>query len=90
MSTLKTCIITCIILALCAVNALGFGSSGGGRSGGCRHGGPPPEAYTACEDKSEGDEASFESPRGDTVEGICVKDRDGERLVLKPNNPPRQ
>jgi hypothetical protein len=86
MSTLKTCIITGIIVTVCAANALGFGSSGN-RSGG-RHDGPPPEAYTACEDKNEGDEASFKSPHGDTVEGICVKDRNGDRLVLRPTNPP--
>lgn len=52
------------------------------------HGGPPPEAYCACEGKSEGDTASFKSPMGDTVTGICVLDRDGERLVLEPDNPP--
>ena len=54
-------------------------------SGRRRHG-PPTEAYTACEGKSEGDTASFESPRGDTVTGTCVQD--GDRLVLRPDNPP--
>ena len=53
---------------------------------GRRHQGPPPEAYTACEGKSEGDTAEFESPRGDTVTGTCVQD--GDRLVLRPDNPP--
>jgi len=53
---------------------------------GRHHQGPPPEAYTACEDKSTGDIAEFESPRGDTVTGTCVED--GNRLVLRPDNPP--
>ena len=52
-----------------------------------RPNGAPAEAFTACEGKSAGDTASFESPRGDTVEGICEKQ--GNRLVLRPNNPPR-
>jgi len=53
--------------------------------GGRRHG-PPPEAYTACEGKSEGDAAEFESPRGNTVTGTC--EYEGDRLVLRPDNPP--
>ena len=47
---------------------------------------PPPEAYAACEGKCAGDTAEFESPRGDTVTGTCVED--GNRLVLRPDNPP--
>jgi len=54
-------------------------------SGRRRHG-PPPEAYTACEGKSEGDTASFVSPHGDTVTGTCVQE--GDQLVLHPDNPP--
>jgi len=56
------------------------------QDGGRRRQGPPPEAYTACEGKSEGDTASFESPHGDTVTGTCVQEDD--RLVLRPDNPP--
>jgi len=56
--------------------------------GGGGHQGPPPESYTACEGKSQGDTASFESPRGDTVTGTCVQDKTGDRLVLHPDNPP--
>jgi len=48
--------------------------------------GPPPEAYTACEGKLEGDTAEFESLRGDTVTGTCVQE--GDRLVLRPDNLP--
>ncbi len=51
-----------------------------------RHHGPPPEAYTACEGKSVGDTAEFESPRGDTVTGSCVQQ--GDQMVLRPDNPP--
>jgi len=72
-----------ITVAFCVVVAAAF-SQGGGR----RAQGPPPEAYTACEGKSEGDKAEFESPRGDTVTGTCVQDRDGDQLVLHPDNPP--
>ena len=53
---------------------------------GRRHQGPPPEAYTACEDKSEGEAAEFVSPRGDTVTGTC--EQEGDRLILRPDNPP--
>ncbi len=58
------------------------------RERGRRHQGPPPEAYTACEGKSVGDSAEFESPRGDTITGTCVQD--GERLVLRPDHHPRR
>lgn len=51
-------------------------------AGGRRHG-PPPEAYSACEDKSAGDEAQFVSPHGEMVTGIC--EQEGNRLVLRPD-----
>lgn len=63
-----------------------LGSEAMAQQGGRRHQGPPPEAYTACEGKSEGDTAEFESPRGDTVTGTC--EQEGDRLVLRPDNPP--
>ena len=56
-----------------------------GRSGG-RHQGPPPEAYSACEGKSAGDEAQFVSPHGETVTGTC--EQEGDRLVLRPDRVP--
>ena len=70
---------------LLTVSALG--NEAMARERGRRHQGPPPEAYTACEGKSAGDKAEFESPRGDTVTGTCVQD--GERLVLRPDHHPR-
>lgn len=49
-----------------------------------RHHEPPPEAYTACEGKSVGDEVQFVSPRGETVIGTC--EQEGDRLVLRPHH----
>ncbi|MFA6809760.1 MAG: hypothetical protein WCR47_01725 [Desulfoplanes sp.] len=77
---MKSFFIALFLLGLCAVNVFGFGSGNGPRG---RQDGPPPEAYTACEGKNAGDTASFKSPQGDTVEGIC--EQHGDRLVLKPS-----
>ena len=57
------------------------------RSGGRRQG-PPPEAYSACEGKSDGDEAQFVGLRGETVTGTC--EQEGDRLVLRPDRAPRK
>ena len=46
---------------------------------------PPPEAYTACEDKQAGEQASFTSPKGHDISGVCEQHEDG-RLVLRPDN----
>lgn len=70
-----------IFLAFSAYQNQAFAREGRGR-----HQGPPPEAYTACEGKSAGDTAEFESPRGDMVTGTCVEE--GDRFVLRPDNPP--
>ena len=63
-----------------------FGHQAVAQERGKGHNGPPPEAYTACEGKSEGDAAEFVSPRGDTVTGTC--EMEGDRLVLRPDTPP--
>jgi hypothetical protein len=79
---------TPIVIALLGI-FIAFGSLGNdafAQQQGRGHHGPPPEAYTACEDKSEGDAAEFVSPRGDTVTGTC--EMEGDRLVLRPDNPP--
>jgi len=65
-----------------------FGDEPSSRQKGRRHHGPPPEAYTACEDKSAGDAADFVSPRGNTVTGVCKQD--GDRLVLRPDRGPKE
>ncbi|MEI6859275.1 MAG: hypothetical protein V5788_05745 [Shewanella sp.] len=50
--------------------------------------GPPPEAISACEDKSAGDSAEFTSRDGDSITGIC-KDMRGT-LILQPDNMPNK
>lgn len=84
----KTFIIITLTGILITANA--FGSNSSSRETGRRNQGPPPAAYCACEGKSAGDTAEFVSPRGDTVTGTCEKDRDGDRLVLRPDNPPQR
>ena len=68
------------------IATIAFGSDSSSQEPGRRHHGPPPEAYTACEGKSAGDTAKFVSPHGDTVTGTC--EQEGDRLVLRPDNPP--
>ena len=80
---------TLVITLLCACSLGALDSEAGnqppeGRRG---HHGPPPEAYAACEGQEAGDRAEFVSPRGDTVTGTCVLQ--GDRLVLRPDNPPQ-
>lgn len=72
------------LLCSCAVGVLNSNAGNQRPKGG--HNGPPPEAYTACDCKEAGDKAEFVSPHGDTVTGICEKQ--GDRLVLRPDNPP--
>ena len=62
---------------------------GGTRSGsqggaGGRGGGPPPEAFTACENKSLGSSCSVRTPRG-ALRGSCRKMRE-DRPVCVPDN----
>lgn len=83
--TKKSFIVFVLLGILISINA--FENEASARGAGRRHQGPPPEAYTTCEGKSEGDTAEFESPHGDTVTGIC--EQQGDRLVLRPDNPPR-
>ena len=85
MKLMKKIIMTMVVLGICVAVASGSDSETQRPRG--RHQGPPPEAYTACECKEAGDTAQFESPRGDIVTGTCKKD--GDRLVLRPDNPPR-
>jgi len=85
MKTLKKITIaTIVMLGICAAIAFGSDTEKSKPMGG--HKGPPPEAFTACEGKSAGDTAEFESPRGDKVTGTCVAE--GDRLVLRPDSPP--
>ena len=80
----KTSIVITLLGIFIAFSSLGNQASA--QRTGRRHQGPPPEAYTACEGKSAGDTAEFESPHGDTVTGTC--EEQGDRLVLRPDTPP--
>lgn len=44
--------------------------------------GPPPEAFEACENKSEGDTVSITTPHGDTIDATCKLMK--EQLVAVP------
>ncbi len=44
--------------------------------------GPPPEAYSICEDKNAGDSVQLENRRGELMTGTC-EDHDG-KLALRP------
>lgn len=48
--------------------------------------GPPPEAVTACHDKSPGDRVEFTGPRGETFKGTCREIDDV--LAAVPDNIP--
>ena len=80
----KTFIIITILVIFIAVTA--FGNDASSQKTRRKHHGPPPEADTACEGKNAGDTAEFVSPHGDTVTGTC--EQEGDRLVLRPDNPP--
>jgi two-component system heavy metal sensor histidine kinase CusS len=54
----------------------------GGEGRGERRG-PPPEAYKACDGRSEGSVSQFVDPRGETVTGTC--EQENGRLVLRPD-----
>ncbi len=82
--TKKTFIVIALLGIFIAFSS--FGNEASAQETGRRHHGPPPEAYTACEGKSVGDTAEFVSPHGDTVTGTC--EQEGDRLVLRPDNPP--
>ncbi|HTQ42586.1 MAG TPA: hypothetical protein VMI75_07485 [Polyangiaceae bacterium] len=47
----------------------------------------PPEAYAACQSKSEG-EACTVQLRDREIHGTCAPDRDGERLFCRPIDMP--
>ncbi len=62
----------------------GDGGNGDGGQGGEDSGrrGPPPEALEACSASAEGDQCSFETPRGDTVSGTCRQVKDGQMACV--------
>ena len=81
----RTLFLGAVVLTL-STAAWAQGLPGGGPmgSGGSRIG-PPPEARTACEDKSQGDACEFETPRGQ-MNGICGSPpRQTNTLVCMPH-----
>ncbi|MBL7004175.1 MAG: hypothetical protein ISR69_09140 [Gammaproteobacteria bacterium] len=58
------------------------GGSGGGR------GGPPPEAFEACANLSEGNSCSFTGRRDEEVSGICAIPPREESLICAPEGGP--
>jgi hypothetical protein len=81
MTCLRKAQIIVALLSICSTTAFAADTAQKQKNG--RQQGPPPEAYTACENKTAGDTAQFTSPRGDTVSGTCEKE--GDRLVLRPD-----
>jgi hypothetical protein len=57
-----------------------------GADGPPRHG-PPPEAFTACENKASGDACSVQLPDR-TVSGTCDAPPGESRLACRPSGPP--
>lgn len=57
-----------IFATLSAVPACANNSKGGGRDG---RQGPPPEAFTACEDKTEGASVTFAGRDGESLTATC-------------------
>lgn len=49
--------------------------------------GPPPEAYEACKEKSEGATVEMTTPRGDTIRAIC-KLINGQLVAVPEGGPP--
>ncbi|CAK8718097.1 hypothetical protein KKHLCK_07260 [Candidatus Electrothrix laxa] len=88
----QTAIFVLALLSICSVHAFAADDSrrGEGREGReGRHHQPPPEAYTACEGKKNGDQAELTAPQGEIVTGTCVQEKDGDRLFLRPDRPPK-
>ncbi|NDY72083.1 hypothetical protein DO021_21250 [Desulfobacter hydrogenophilus] len=80
-----TLALTGVLIAFNLNTSLAYARSNNGRP----QGGPPQEAFTACEGKSEGDTASFKASNGETITGTCKQDRNGDRLLLIPDNAPQ-
>lgn len=72
----KAILLTLLFATACSDTVLAS-SPGSGMS-------PPPEAFTACEDKDVGDRAKFNNRQGQSVSGIC-EERNG-RLILRPDH----
>lgn len=74
-----------LLLLIVNVPVSGYGSS---QQRG-QHG-PPPEAIEACEGKTEGDQVSFNGPKGEALEGICKSMNNQLAAVPEGGIPPRK
>ncbi len=74
-------LLSALTLALASQYALANEDSAGRK-------GPPPEAISACEDKSAGDSAEFTGRDGESITGTC-KEMHGT-LILQPDNMPNK
>ncbi len=83
MDTKRKTTVVFALLTIFFISAIGSDVFARRKSG--KRSGPPPEAYTVCEDKSAGDAAQLVDPRGETLTGKC--EQEGERLVLRPEHP---
>lgn len=52
--------------------------------------GPPPEAIEACANLQEGDAVSFETRRGETLNGTCMMIDDQLAAVPEGHKPPER
>jgi hypothetical protein len=76
--------VCCALLASSGASADGNQQQRGG-PGGQRK--PPQEAYTACQDESEGDACEVKL-RDRTITGSCVADKQDGKLFCMPDQPP--
>jgi len=65
-----------------------FAAADNNQQGNSGRQGPPQEAFTACENKSEGDTAQFKDRNGELITGTCEEKRG--KMVLIPDNMPSQ
>ena len=77
---------TGLALSVVAAGCLAQPQPGGNQ--GARPMGPPPEAYTACQGKTEGAAVTMTTPDGRQIAATCAKGPDG-RLAARPNDMPK-
>jgi hypothetical protein len=83
-SVLATILGSLLVLPVFAQEATG---SGQGEAGHTRHE-PPPQAYEACNGKTEGDVVQFTTRRGKEILATCTSSPKG--LFARPQHPPRE
>lgn len=77
-----------LMLVICVVNRSVHAQSAG--SPGERRG-PPPEAFEACAELSEGDSCNMTGRRGEALRGICIVPGDDDvTVVCLPENAPQR